>query len=113
MHLGITADGSYVVVIREVVQCAFLNSERGAELVLSGPASKDLAHFDMVSHVASAQGWLLKLLFRIVGRLRLRFPCTPYVIELRCFFKDLSSFVVHAFQFGFPLRPDEHGDHRR
>ena len=43
LRLGITADGSYVVVIREVVQCAFLNSERGAELVLSGPASKDLA----------------------------------------------------------------------
>jgi hypothetical protein len=43
LRLGITADGIYVVVIREVVQCAFLNSERGAELVLSGPASKDLA----------------------------------------------------------------------
>jgi hypothetical protein len=41
--LGITVDCSYGVVIREVVQCAFLNSERGAELVLSGPASKDLA----------------------------------------------------------------------
>ena len=27
--------------------------------------------------------------------------------------KDLSSFVVHAFQFGFLLRPDELGDHRR
>jgi hypothetical protein len=43
LRLGITADGSYVVVIREVVQYVFLNSERGAELVLSGPASKDLA----------------------------------------------------------------------
>jgi hypothetical protein len=30
LRLGITADGSCVVVIREVVQCALLNSERGA-----------------------------------------------------------------------------------
>ena len=39
---------------------------------------------------------------------------TEYVIELRCIFKDLSPFVIHAFQLGrFPLRPDELGDHRR
>ena len=30
LRLGITADGSYVVVIREVVQCALLMSEHGA-----------------------------------------------------------------------------------
>jgi hypothetical protein len=49
-----------------------------------------------------------------VGRLCLRRPCTPYVIQLRCLFKDLSSFVIHAFQFmRFSLRPDELGDHRR
>ena len=43
LRLGITADGSYVVVIREVVQCALLNSERRASRALSGTASQDLA----------------------------------------------------------------------
>ena len=43
LRLGITADCSYVVVIREVVQCALLNSERRASRALSGTASQDLA----------------------------------------------------------------------
>jgi len=38
LRLGITADGSYVVVIREVVQCALLMLERGARRFLSDPA---------------------------------------------------------------------------
>jgi hypothetical protein len=56
LRLGITADGSYVVVIREVVQCAFLNSERRAELVLSGPASKDLALSGPARHCTLSWG---------------------------------------------------------
>ena len=36
LRLGITEDGLYVVVIREVVQCALLNSERWTDRVLSG-----------------------------------------------------------------------------
>jgi hypothetical protein len=48
------------------------------------------------------------------GRLLFSRPCTPYVIKLHCLFKDLSSFVIHAFYFVlFPLLPDELGDHRR
>jgi hypothetical protein len=43
LRLGITADDSLVVVIRELVQCALLNSERGAERALAGTASQDLA----------------------------------------------------------------------
>jgi hypothetical protein len=43
LRLVITADGSYVVVIREVVQCALLMSERGAQRFLSDPANQDLA----------------------------------------------------------------------
>jgi hypothetical protein len=50
----------------------------------------------MVSQVVFAQGWLLKPLFRIVDQLSVCLPCTPYVIKLRCFFKDLLSFVIHA-----------------
>ena len=42
LRLG-TADGSYVVVIKKLVQCALLNSERGASRALSGTASQDLA----------------------------------------------------------------------
>ena len=52
----------------------------------------------------------LKQLFRIDGRFRLRRQYTPYVIKLRCLFKDLFPSVIHAFQFvRFPLRPDELG----
>ena len=40
---GITADGRIVVVIRELVQCALLMSERGAQRFLSDPANQDLA----------------------------------------------------------------------
>ena len=43
LRLGITADGRIVVVIREVVQCALLMSERGAQRFLSDPANQDLA----------------------------------------------------------------------
>ena len=43
LRLGMTADDSLVVVIRELVQCALLNSERGAERALAGTASQDLA----------------------------------------------------------------------
>ena len=43
LRLNITADDSLVVVIRELVQCALLNSERGAERALAGTASQDLA----------------------------------------------------------------------
>ena len=43
LRLGITADDSLVVVIRELVQCALLNSERGSERALAGTASQDLA----------------------------------------------------------------------
>jgi len=42
LRLG-TADGSYVVVIKKLLQCALLNSERGASRALSGTASQDLA----------------------------------------------------------------------
>jgi hypothetical protein len=35
LRLGITSDGRIVVVIREVVQCALLKSERGAQRFLS------------------------------------------------------------------------------
>ena len=44
LRLG-TADGSYVVVIKKLLQCALLNvnSERGAERALAGTASQDLA----------------------------------------------------------------------
>ena len=68
----------------------------------------------MVPQVVSAQEWLLKPLFRIVGQLCPRLPCTPYVVTLRCLFKELPSFVIHAIQcVRFPLRPDELKDHRR
>ena len=43
LRLGITADGRIVVVIRELVQCALLMSERGAQRFLSDPANQDLA----------------------------------------------------------------------
>ena len=46
LRLGITADGRIVVVIREVVQCALLKSERGAQRFLS-----------MQRCVACAQAW--------------------------------------------------------
>ena len=42
LRLGITADDSLVVVIRELVQCALLNSEGGADRALAGTASQDL-----------------------------------------------------------------------
>jgi len=38
LRLGITADGLYVVVIREVVQCALLNTKRKANEFLVGTA---------------------------------------------------------------------------
>ena len=43
LRLGITADGLYVVVIREVVQCALLNTKRKANEFLVGTASQHLA----------------------------------------------------------------------
>jgi len=43
LRLVITADGRFVVVIRELVQCALLMSERGAQRFLSDPANQDLA----------------------------------------------------------------------
>jgi hypothetical protein len=43
LRLGITADGLYVVVIREVVQCALLNTKRKANEFLVGIASQHLA----------------------------------------------------------------------
>ena len=43
LRLGITADGLYVVVIREVVQCALLNTKRKANEFLVRTASQHLA----------------------------------------------------------------------
>ena len=43
LRLGITADGRYVVVIREAVQCALLNLKTQANKALEGKASQDLA----------------------------------------------------------------------
>ena len=43
LRLGITADDLYVVVIREVVQCALLNSKRNANEFLAGTARQHLA----------------------------------------------------------------------
>ena len=43
LRLGITADGRYVFVIREAVQCALLNLKAQANKALEGKASQDLA----------------------------------------------------------------------
>ncbi len=43
LRLGITADGSYVFVIREAVQCALSNLKTQANKALEGKASQDLA----------------------------------------------------------------------
>ena len=43
LRLGITADGRYVFVIREAVQCALLNLKTQANKALEGKASQDLA----------------------------------------------------------------------
>ena len=43
LRLGITADGRYVFVIREAVQCALLNLKAQDNKALEGKASQDLA----------------------------------------------------------------------
>ena len=43
LRLGITADGRYVFVIREAVQCVLLNLKTQANKALEGKASQDLA----------------------------------------------------------------------
>jgi hypothetical protein len=53
--LGITADGSYVVVIREVVQCALLNLKAQANKTLEGKGSQNLAQ--MLGNCALATDW--------------------------------------------------------
>ena len=42
LRLGITADGRYVFVIREAVQCVLLNLKTQANKALEGKASQDL-----------------------------------------------------------------------
>ena len=55
LRLGITEDALYVVVIREVVQFALLNSECGTDRVLSGkPRSRADARHGLPRHCTLA-----------------------------------------------------------
>ena len=53
LRLGITADGRYVVVIREVVQCALLNLKTQANKALEGKASQNLAQMLGIGSLAT------------------------------------------------------------
>jgi hypothetical protein len=50
---GITADGRYVVVIREVMQCALLNLKTQANKALEGKASQNLAQMLGIGSLAT------------------------------------------------------------
>jgi hypothetical protein len=53
LRLGITADGRYVVVIREVVQCALLNLKTQANKALESKARQNLAQMLGIGSLAT------------------------------------------------------------